>query len=499
MKTKGKTSLSATDNKRYATVHDILAQRRQQQVNVANAQTYTDEMKTAYQDYISTMKGIRANLQAATNGLAAIDEKGMSDKIIESIEAIAEIRQEQMAATSAYSTQMASFDSKRIAYLREHGSNKDKFVVEKFDEQIRQENARLRIQIDDLDHQYQDIETDLYRDDSGKHKEPTDAEVLAAKREMDRILEEKNQVMEGYAEFMQKIAVERNEVLHDWSNETVAVEPSQETVQKADSLETAFSDAAAKSQSKWDKFKALPGISHLAVVGAAIGKKMAPKLENIKSDLLAGYAAMKESHQMRKVEKTLSDLDQRQGRTGEDSYLSKFKASLSPDKPVEPEVLDTDEIKVPETVIPAEPVVSTESEPVVLSPGQLHENRVKRASNKAVIDSLNETGLRKIINDYYWTDVSQTHDIATELGSSDNAMTDLNQYVDRIKGMITHWPNATYRENMISKLDNAMMQTYAKKSESEKKVSAAEARVRDSEEFLRSLDLPTEASPAIEL
>ena len=188
-----------------------------------------------------------------------------------------------------------------------------------------------------------------------------------------------------------------------------------------------------------------------------------------------------------------------QGRTGEDSYLSKFKASLSPDKPVEPEVLDTDEIKVPETVIPAEPVVSTESEPVVLSPGQLHENRVKRASNKAVIDSLNETGLRKIINDYYWTDVSQTHDIATELGSSDNAMTDLNQYVDRIKGMITHWPNATYRENMISKLDNAMMQTYAKKSESEKKVSAAEARVRDSEEFLRSLDLPTEASPAIEL
>ena len=33
-----------------------------------------------------------------------------------------------------------------------------------------------------------------------------------------------------------------------------------------------------------------------------------------------------------------------------------------------------------------------------------------------------------------------------------------------------------------------MMETYAAKTESEKKVSAAEARIRDSEEFLSDLD-----------
>ena len=496
MKTKGKKPLSVRDNTRYAAVHDVLAERRKQQVNVANAQTYMDEMKTAYQSYASTMKGIRANLQVATQGLSSIDEKGMSDKIIESIDAIAEVRQEQMDVISTYSTQLASFDSKRISYLRENGSNKDRFIVDKFDEQIRQENAKLRLLVDDLDHHYQDIETDLYRDDAGKHREPTDAEVLAAKREMDQILEEKSRVMEDYAVFMQKIAVDRNEVLHDWSDDTPV---SPEVTQKVNALETAFADAETKSSSKWEKFKALPVVSHLMVAGAAIGKKMAPKLENVKSDLLAGYAAMKESHQMRKVERTLADLDQKKGLTGEDSYLSKFKASLHTEKQAVSEESDFEEIKVPETVI------LTESEPVVtempaaeLSLEQLHENRVKRATNKAVIDSLNETGLRKIINDYYWSDVSGAHDIVTELSSSDNAMTDLNQYVDRIKGMIDHWPNATYRENMISKLDNAMMQTYAKKSESEKKVSSAEARVRDSEDFLRSLDIPTEASPAPE-
>lgn len=491
MKTRGKkTVLHAEDNKRYGTVHEVLATRRQQRVNTANAQTYTDSMQTAYQSYASAMKNIRANLEAATQGLASIDEKGMSDKIIESIDAIAEIRREQMSATSAYSTQMAEYDSKRISYLRENGTNKDRFVVEQFEERIKERNARLRTQVDELDHQYQDVETDLYRDDTGKHKEPTEAEVLTAKREMDRILEEKSKVMEDYAAFMQKTAVERNEVLQDWD----VPEPPKETVQKAEQLTTAFSSAETKMHSRWETFKALPVISHLSAAGALLSQKLAPTVSNVKSDLLTGYAAMKENRQMRKVEKTLSDLDQSKGLTGEDSYLSRFKASLNAKK----EDI-TEEIKVPESVIPdtvqtQEPVTEEPEMASSLSPEQVHANRLKRASNKAVVESLNETGLRKIINDYYWSDVSQSHDIVTELGSSDNAMQDLNQYVDRVKNMISHWPNAKYRENMMDKLNTAMMETYNKKSESEKKVSAAEARVRDSEAFLRSLDLPEEVS-----
>lgn len=497
MKTKGKVVLSVKDNVRYENIHNVLADRRQQRVNNANAQTYTDEMKTAYQSYTSTMKNIRANLEAAKQGLASIDEKGMSDKIIESIESIAEIRQKQMAATSAYSTQMVSYDSKRIAYLRENGSNKDRFIVDRFDEQIKQENTKMRIKVDELDHQYQDIETDLYRDDSGKRKEPTDAEVLSAKREMDHILEEKNHVMENYAMFMQKIAMERNEILHEWTDDIKSVEANPETVKKVDNLETAFSDAEKTVHPKWEKFKANPVISHLSVMGIAIGRKLAPKFENLKSDLLAGYSAIKENNQMRKVEKTLSDLDKIQGFTGDGSHLSKFRASLESGKSVASVSSESDfeEIKVPEVVpetVPGPTESVTEPEVPELSPEQIHENRMKCATNKAVIDSLNETGLRKIINDYYWSDISGAHDIATELQSSDNAMIDLNQYVNRIKGMIGHWPNALYRENMISKLDNAMMQTYAKKSESEKKVSAAEARVRDSEDFLRSLDMESD-------
>ena len=498
MKTKGKVALSAKDNVRYENIHNTLADRRQQRVNTANAQTYTDEMKTAYQSYTSTMKNIRANLEAAKQGLAAIDEKGMSDKIIESIESIAEIRQKQMAATSAYSTQMAGFDSKRISYLKEHGSNKDRFIVEQFDEQIKQENAKLRIRVDELDHQYQDIEMDLYRDDSGKRKEPTDAEVLSAKREMDQILEEKNRVMEGYAMFMQKIAMERNEILHEWTEDTQPVEANPETVKKADNLETAFSDAEKTVHPKWEKFKANPVISHLSVMGAAIGRKLAPKFENLKSDLLAGYSAMKENNQMRKVEKTLSDLDKIQGFTGDGSHLSKFRASLESGKSVASVSSESDfeEIKVPEVVTETAPGPTesvTESELSELSPEQIRENRMKHAANKSVIASLDETGLRKIINDYYWSDISGTHDIATELQSSDNAMIDLNQYVNRIKGMIDHWPNALYRENMSQKLDAAMTETYARKSESERKVSAAESRIRDSEEFLRSLDMESDS------
>lgn len=496
MKTRGKKTLHAQDNERYGTVHEILAARRQQQVSTANVQSYMDNMQAAYKSYASAMKNIRANLETATQGLAAIDEKGMSDKIIESIDAIAGIRQEQMAATSAYSTQMAGIDSERISYLRENGTSKDRFIVEQFEERIRQENAKMRIRVDELDHKYQDIETDLYRDDTGRHREPTEAELLSAKREMDHILEEKSRVMEEYAGFMQKTAVERNDILHDWTEDATAPDP--ETTQKAETLRTAFADAETKMHSRWETFKSLPVIAHLSAVGVSVGKKMAPVLHDVKSDLLTGYAAMKENRQLRKVEKTLSDLDRSQGRTGEESYLSKFKASLQKDKPVETPV-PSEEINVPENVPDREESVETQDatreEPAVASaqslpPEHVRETRMRRAANKAVIESLNETGLRRIINDYYWTDLSGSRDIVTELGSSENAMNDLNRYVDRVKGMISHWPNAKYRENMMEKLNNAMMQTYNKKSESEKKVSAAEARIRDSEDFLRSLDMP---------
>ena len=130
----------------------------------------------------------------------------------------------------------------------------------------------------------------------------------------------------------------------------------------------------------------------------------------------------------------------------------------------------------------------TASEPANVQPEDLHTARLRKAGNRAVLQALDDTGLRRMINDYYWTDISKTHDIVDELSSSENVMTDATKYVDHIKGMINHWPNETYRKAMINKLDTAMMETYAAKTESEKKVSAAEARIRDSEEFLSNLD-----------
>lgn len=529
MKRKGKNiEMHLDDNSRFDAMHDILERRRQSRRSTVNAQEYTDDLRGAYKSYTSAMQNIKANLETATQGLAAIDEKGMSDKVIEAVEAITEIRQKQIDATSEYSTQLASFDSKRVEYIRKNGDSRDRFIVDQFEKNMKQQNAKLREEIDEIDRQRQEIETDLYRDENGKHKEPTDEELLSAKRSLDSLLEQKQQIMARYAEFLQKSAVQRDEILNGWQDsenqESVKEQESpDETKAKAKKIENAFESAQEEKGSRWKKFKSLPVIAQLGAGVSVIGRKISPKFENAKSDLVAAYAIMKERKQVRKIERELSSLDELQGRSGSNSFLSKFKDSLSRGvNGDEAENAGTEEYgqeaaasyedimsNGKATEQPASEVISPEAdadvhnggtgekaepEPEVtqapLSQEDIHNVRVHKAGNQAVLQSLNDTGLRKMINDYYWSDISETHDIVTDLQSSDDVMKDLTQYVGRIKNMIGHWPNKTYRDSMISKLDKAMVQTYQAKAESEKKVSVAEACIRDSEEFLRGLYTP---------
>lgn len=517
MKRKGKNiEMHLDDNSRFSAMHDILERRRQTRRSTVNAQEYTDDLRAAYQSYTSMMQKIKVNLETATQGLAAIDEKGMSDKVIEAVEAIMEIRQKQIDATSEYSTQLASFDSKRVEYIRKNGDSRDRFVVEQFEKNTKQQNAKLRAEIDEIDRQRQDIETDLYRDDNGKHKEPTDEEMLSAKRSMDELLEKKQQAMARYAEFLQQSAVQRDEILNGWQDsenqESVKEqEAPEETKEKVKKIETAFETAQAEKGSRWEKFKSLPVIAQLGAGAAVIGRKISPKFENVKSDLVAAYAIMKERKQVRKIEMELSNLDELQGRTGDKSFLSKFRDSLSRNSEetttAAAETHDSYEDIMANTARDVQNIMASEVtsddhaetsvsenpdpvKPASMSQEELHNARILKAGNQAILQSLTDTGLRKMINDYYWSDISQTHDIVTELQSSENVMTDLTQYVGRIKGMIEHWPNKTYRDAMIDKLDDAMMQTYQAKAESEKKVTTAEARIRDSEEFLKGLYEP---------
>lgn len=518
MKRKGKNiEMHLDDNSRFSAMHDILERRRQTRRSTVNAQEYTDDLRAAYQSYTSMMQKIKVSLETATQGLAAIDEKGMSDKVIEAVEAIMEIRQKQIDATSEYSTQLASFDSKRVEYIRKNGDSRDRFVVEQFEKNTKQQNAKLRAEIDEIDRQRQDIETDLYRDDNGKHKEPTDEEMLSAKRSMDELLEKKQQAMARYAEFLQQSAVQRDEILNGWQDsenqESVKEqEAPEETKEKVKKIETAFETAQAEKGSRWEKFKSLPVIAQLGAGAAVIGRKISPKFENVKSDLVAAYAIMKERKQVRKIERELSNLDELQGRTGDKSFLSKFRDSLSRNSEetttaAAAETHDSYEDIMANTARDVQNIMASEVtsddhaetsvsenpdpvKPASMSQEELHNARILKAGNQAILQSLTDTGLRKMINDYYWSDISQTHDIVTELQSSENVMTDLTQYVGRIKGMIEHWPNKTYRDAMIDKLDDAMMQTYQAKAESEKKVTTAEARIRDSEEFLKGLYEP---------
>ena len=130
MKQRGKNAaMRLDDSSRFDTMHSVLEKQRQLKKNTVNAQEYTDNMRSAYKAYTSSTQKIRENLAKATEGLAAIDEKGMSDKIIEAIEKVSEIRNKQIAAASEYSTQMASFDSTRTSYIKNNGDSRDRFVV----------------------------------------------------------------------------------------------------------------------------------------------------------------------------------------------------------------------------------------------------------------------------------------------------------------------------------------------------------------------------------
>ena len=123
-----------------------------------------------------------------------------------------------------------------------------------------------------------------------------------------------------------------------------------------------------------------------------------------------------------------------------------------------------------------------------LSPEDIHATRVKRASNQAALKSFDESGLRQMINDYYWSDVSDTHDVLKDLESSGNVFGDLMQYTNRLKRVIGHFPDENLRKALTKRVDTAMTGIYQSKTSAEKKVLVAENRIKDSQAFLESLD-----------
>lgn len=516
-KTKGKNSpLVINDDPRFETMHAALAEQRRTQVVQVNMQSYVDNMAAEQKLYMSATQKIQENLKTAEQGLQKIDEKGMTDKIIEAIEKVSEIRRKQIACDSKHITNIAEHDSNFTKGIREQGDYHDTFVVDQLEEKIKQKNAEMQEELALLDEQYSLVESNLHKDRNGNHcDKPADADLIEARRQQDSILAEKQKVMADYAMFLWDVAEDRERLLFVKEDREEASSEAQETKdhpdraqdeedtpesvsEKESKIFSAFENATEKARPHWDKFKSLPVISGLVAGGAAVGRNVSSKFDTWKSDIVAGYAVMKERKQIRKAERVLSNLDELQSNDGTGSYMSKFKDVLNHNADPEVEVSHDEDLPIEPTPEPEpeqEPEVTelpedtVEPESVPDEPKEsLHDSRIRKAENQAMLQALESTGLRKMINDYYWTDVTEAHDILDELSSSDNVMTDLAQYTGKIKSMISHWPNERLCEAMTQKIDNAMTEVYHAKDTSHKKVLAAEARIKDSEEFLRSLD-----------
>lgn len=548
--------LDGSNASRFRDRHNIVSRRKASRRDEFYAQEYAEKVLNAHTKYVSSMKELREKLRLAQEGLAKIDEKGMTDDIIAAIEKIEKIQRMEISLTSSYTTELAGYDSERLETIRTGGDAKDIFMAESFDTRIKLKNSEVKQSIAALDEQYNELESSIT---PTKDYTPTDEDVLAVRRKQKAILEEKQQQMLSYAQFLEQTAKYRSEVidpsrrrkeeeealerdLADTAEKPKAEKPAEspeETAEKKKKIESAFSDAEKKSHPKWEAFKALPVVSHLIVGGSFIKHKLDEKLEPFKSDIKAAYAVMKERKQVRKIEKDLSRLDELQGNSEETSHVARFKAILAerrdalkneaeaPKSEATPASGKTDSPLVPVTDIPeskpaeakAEPAKSTEeaakadtgksgapaaetstdapateaetkaetkAEPP--TPESIHDARVKRAANQAALKSLDESGLRQMINDYYWSDVADTHDVLKDLESSENVMGDLTQYTDRLKRVISHFPDEELRKALTERVDTAMTGIYQSKTDAEKKVSDAEARIRDSQAFLESLD-----------
>lgn len=508
---KGNQMLNAAGEARFNERQTTVGRRQASQRDEFYAQEYADKVLAAYDKYTSSMHKIHDQLRTAQAGLEKIDEKGMAEDIIIAIEKIEKLQRLAISTTSAYTTELAGYDSERLESIKKGNVQEDIFVAESIDMRIKAKNAEVKKSLAELDAQYNELESTIT---ATKDYTPTDEDILNVRRQQKDILTQKQDQLCEYANFMQQTAKYRDKVIDPVrrrreEEEALAkeilgdnkVETPEETKAKAEVVTSAFANAQEKANQRWEAFKAAPGIHQIVSVGSFVAGGIAKKTEPWRNDIKAAYAMMKERKQMRKVEKDLARLDELSGVTGEESHVARFKAMLSgKDKVAEPETKVSEEAPVLVPVTEAEPEVKAEEsvtevapaeEPKVVEPEtaeSLHDKRVRAAANKATLQAFDGSGLRSMINDYYWSDVSETHDVMKELESSDNVMNDLTQYTDRLKKVISHFPNKKLRESLNERINTAMTATYQAKTEAERKVSAAEARIRDSQAFLAELD-----------
>ena len=533
--------LNGSNDERFKIRYDIVSRHKNSLRDEFHVQEYAEKVLQAHDKYVSSMKEIREKLKLAQEGLARIDEKGMTNDIISVIEKIEKIQMMEISLTSAYTTELAGYDSERLTSIREGGNNKDIFLAESIDTHIKSKNAEVKQRIAALDEDYNNLEKSIAQT---KDYTPTDEDVLLVRRKQNSILEQKKQQMLEYAKFLEQTAKYRSEAIDPFKRlkeeeealvrefaeeKEISAESPEETVAKRKKIASAFLNAEKRVHPKWEAFKALPIVSHLIAGGSFVKHKLDKKLEPFKSDVKATYAVMKERNQIRKTLKNLSLLDELHGNNKETGYVSRFKTIIAnkqddfsdntepmKEEPVSAKVdesfasvtdLPNDESKLDSVKLDsvksnsvsetseAESALaksgsgtSSETSAEQLSPEDIHATRVKRASNQAALKSFDESGLRQMINDYYWSDVSDTHDVLKDLESSGNVFGDLMQYTNRLKRVIGHFPDENLRKALTKRVDTAMTGIYQSKTSAEKKVLAAENRIKDSQAFLESLD-----------
>lgn len=481
-------------------------------------QAYLSGLAAAHKEYGSSMRKIKEDLALAEQGYDLIREKGVTDEITAAIEKISKVRLQQIAINSSYTTQLSQLDSKLMGTYRESGNIRELQIGEDLDARLISRHGAVMKKKSELEAQYAQIESDLHVDETGKHKEPTSEEILEARRKQDDLLAEKQRLMTDYIDFFHNVVAKRDNMLRGEGNEAPK---AAETQARVETIQQSFDQAEKTSHPKWEKFKSLPVISALTAGGAKIGKKISPKFSGLKEDLLAGYAEFKTLRESRKVEKALRAYDKVQGLEGDESYLAKFKRVLdAPDtepaksSEAKTEPANPDFLTIPEENSPveestdkaaaaqpeagdakpevSEPEAAEAPKPHVMTAEERHAVMIKNAENQAVIKSLQTTGLDKMLNDYYWGDIATAHNIVQDLSQSDNAMNDLTLYSEKVRTMISHWPDEKIRTDMTEKLNEAMTAIYQEKTTAGKRVIDAEARIRDSQAFLDSLCPPDE-------
>lgn len=528
--------LNGSNDERFKTRYDIVSRHKNSLRDEFHAQEYAEKVLQAHDKYVSSMKEIREKLKLAQEGLARIDEKGMTNDIISVIEKIEKIHMMEISLTSAYTTELAGYDSERLTSIREGGNDKDIFLAESIDTHIKSKNAEVKQIIAALDEDYNNLEKSIAQT---KDYTPTNEDILLVRRKQNSILEQKKQQMLEYAKFLEQTAKYRSEAIDPFKRlkeeeealvrefaeeKEISTESPEETVAKRKKIASAFLNAEKRVHPKWEAFKALPIVSHLIAGGSFVKHKLDKKLEPFKSDVKAAYAVMKERNQIRKTWKNLSILDELHGNNKETGYVSRFKTIIANKQDdfsdnTEPMKEEPVSAKVDESFASVTDLPDTESKLDLvesnsvsetseaesalaksgsgtssgtsaeqLSPEDIHVTRVKRASNQAALKSFDESGLRQMINDYYWSDVSDTHDVLKDLESSGNVFGDLMQYTNRLKRVIGHFPDENLRKALTERVDTAMTGIYQSKTSAEKKVLAAEARIRDSQAFLEGLD-----------